>query len=130
MESDGIGRKKRQKLPSPKPKEKPNRSHTMNTKHTPGPWFWDDKDALPWTDYDKTDHMPYLIDANGRIVMSGEDIRINNAANASLINAAPDLLEALKAMVSAYAGQVQNDGSYAVIDVSARAAIAKAEGKA
>ena len=98
----------------------------MNTeqKHTPGPWFWDDKDALPWTDYDKTDHMPYLINANGSIVMSGEDIRINNAANASLITAAPDLLAALKAIEGC------NVWLPFGLLAQTRAAIAKAEGKA
>ena len=101
-------------------------------KHTPGPWCWDDKDALPWTDYDKTDHMPYLINANGSIVMSGEDIRINNAANAHLIAAAPDLLAALKVMLFAFEelAKVIKPLSSDPVVVASRAAIAKAEGKA
>lgn len=103
----------------------------MNTEHTPGPWCWDDNDALPWTDYDKTDHAPYLINANGRIVMSGDDIRINNAANAHLIAAAPDLLEALEAMLFSFEelAKVIKPLSSDPVIVSARAAIAKVKGK-
>lgn len=99
-------------------------------KHTPGPWYWDDKDALPWTDYDETIHAPFLMDANGRIVMSGDDIRINNAANARLITAAPELLEALKVMLFAFEelAKVIKPLSSDPVIVSARAAVCKAEG--
>ena len=37
------------------------------------------------------------MDANGSIVMSGDDIRIRNEADGQLMIAAPDLLAALKA---------------------------------
>lgn len=46
--------------------------------------------------------------------------------NAKLIAAAPDMCEALKEMVSKYAGQVQNDGVYDAALDKARAALAKA----
>ena len=65
-------------------------------KHSPGPWFWDDKDALPWTDYDETIHAPFLMDANGSIVMSGDDIRIRNEADGVLITKAGEMAEEIE----------------------------------
>ena len=89
----------------------------MNTEHTPGPWH--------------VDYTQGIVTKDGApIAYVYNDYSDTPLPDACLIAAAPDLLAALKAMVSAYAGQVQNDGSYAVIDVSARDAIAKAEGKA
>ena len=100
-------------------------------KHTPGPWYWDDEDALPWTDYDGVEHAPFLVDRNGRYVMAGSDIRIPKEANARLIAAAPDLLEALKTLAD-----YPSAGGYALgpciseCDMrEIRAAIAKAEGR-
>jgi hypothetical protein len=83
----------------------------------------------------RSEDIEYFIRRDGDSVAVASDI-INPETEqpskeiADLLCAAPDLLEALKAMVSVYAGQVQNDGSYTVIDASARTAIAKAEGKA
>ncbi len=83
----------------------------------------------------RSEDIEYFIRRDGDSVAVASDI-INPETEqpskeiADLLCAAPDLLAALKAMVSVYAGQVQNDGSYTVIDVSARTAIAKAEGKA
>lgn len=83
-------------------------------RHSPAPWFWDDEDAMPWTDYDEEIHAPFLMDANGRAIMSGDDIRIRNEADGVLIAKAgemadeierlkqekADLLEVLKTMRS------------------------------
>lgn len=90
-------------------------------KHSPGPWFWDDKDAMPWTDYDDAIHAPFLMNANGCPIMTGSDIRICYETDARLIAAAPELLEALKAATS-----------FPLSDSwvpAALAAIAKAEGR-
>jgi len=87
---------------------------TTQLKHSPAPWYWDDEDAMPWTDYDETIHAPFLMDANGRAVMSGDDIRIRNEADGVLIAKAgemadeierlthekTELLESLKTMCS------------------------------
>jgi hypothetical protein len=92
-------------------------------KHSPAPWYWDDEDALPWTDYDGVEHAPFLVDRNGRYVMTGSDIRIPKEANARLIAAAPDLLEALN--------NLENDDG-AIPEHAWKmvcAAIAKAEGR-
>jgi hypothetical protein len=69
-------------------------------KHSPAPWFWDDKDAMPWTDYDAAESAPFLLNANGCPIMTGSDIRIAYEADGRLIAAAPELLEALKALTS------------------------------
>lgn len=60
-------------------------------KHSPAPWFWDDEEAMPWTDYDETIHAPFLMDANGRAIMSGDDIRIRNEADGVLIAKAGEM---------------------------------------
>jgi hypothetical protein len=62
-------------------------------KHSPAPWYWDDKDALPWTDYDDAESAPFLMNANGCPIMTGSDIRIAYAADGHLIAAAPMLYE-------------------------------------
>jgi hypothetical protein len=92
-------------------------------KHSPGPWFWDDKDAMPWTDYDDAESAPFLMNANGCPIMTGSDIRIAYEADGRLIAAAPELLAALKNLEN-------DDGS--IPDHAWRivcAAIAKAEGR-
>lgn len=73
--------------------------------HTPGPW------RLKMTSSDWFKPL-----ANGQFV----DLR--DAANARLIAAAPELLEALEAAL-------HNDGGYHAWKEQARAAIAKATGK-
>jgi hypothetical protein len=100
-------------------------------KHTPGPWYWDDEDALPWTDYDGVEHAPFLVDRNGHYVMSGSDIRIPSEANARLIAAAPDLLEALKKLLIECRYMMENGDMMdnRVEILIAEAAIAKAEGR-
>lgn len=99
-------------------------------KHSPPPWQWDDKDAMPWTDYDDAERAPFLIDANGLMVMSGSNIRIPKEANAHLIAAAPELLEALMLCVEfiEIASIVEAPWDWEPIK-EARAAITKAEGR-
>lgn len=87
-------------------------------KHTPGPWF-------PVEDSVMTDGANYL----GRFVakfVTGKD-ESEKTANALLISAAPDLLEACKAMVACYEFEhvaTEHDSIYG----QAVSAIAKAEG--
>ena len=84
--------------------------------HTPGPWIFDG-DYI-WSEPDRC----YVADPQTEDMLSGEAIpkreaRARIEANARLIAAAPDLLEALRYMVS--------DPSEATI-AFAKAAIAKA----
>lgn len=76
------------------------------TKHTQGPWFVDKQGA------------PTIRQADGTVI-SGVP---NNYADAHLIAAAPDLLDALKALVDTY-GSVKGP-----LIQAALAAIAKAGG--
>jgi hypothetical protein len=91
---------------------------------------------MPWTDYDDAERAPFLIDANGLMVMSGSNIRIPKEANARLIAAAPELLEALKDMLSGWRYIRQDPAHRNIYGVGwdraqekAEAAIAKAEGR-
>lgn len=90
-------------------------------KHTPGPW-------KVWT-HPRNENEVYVDGANGRsvcYVIHDDDERKEQKADAVLIAAAPDLLEALKAYQEA--NRVSND-SQAELYEMAEAAIAKAEGK-
>jgi hypothetical protein len=101
-------------------------------KHSPAPWFWDDKDAMPWTDYDAAESAPFLMNANGCPIMTGSDIRIAYEADGRLIAAAPDLLEALKGVITDKAPSYHDCTDNGEAECSwciARAAIAKAEGR-
>ena len=91
------------------------------SKHTPGPWEWDGK---VW-DYDHFEEAPYLVQApwnanDSKSILEGA-IRCNSEADARLIAAAPELLEALIDLV--------NNGIGTESVKNARAAIAKAEGQ-
>lgn len=72
----------------------------MNTKHTPGEWYW--TDAYPKSsDGERTWS---LIGAGGYGILSCDGVGnspqgLNNEANARLIAAAPELLEQLQEMV-------------------------------
>lgn len=96
-----------------------------DTKHTPGPWVIN-YDGGIWTE-------PTEIDKHSRPICSfrwgsfKEFNEGNNAANARLIAAAPEMLDALKALTDE-AFQNMTGGAGHLID-DAYAAIAKAETK-
>lgn len=70
----------------------------MTDKHTRGPWRWvpEPDTSGPWLEYGK------LYSASSEVVLSGwendyeEGVRVNSHADAWLIAAAPELLEALE----------------------------------
>ena len=89
----------------------------MSTQHTPGPW------SVNFKKFDE------VTASNGAIVASCNKLTglVNLQANARLIAAAPDLLEALKGLV-AWADDLRREDP--VEDLrKARAAISKAEGQ-
>ena len=105
-------------------------------KHTPGPWEWDGK---VWC-YDDSNEAPWLIqapwsDGASKAVLTGT-IRCESEANARLISAAPELLEAAKLVIAWY--EAEDDHSKADFyqrmemcrqsEAACRAAIAKATG--
>ena len=104
----------------------------MSSKHTPGPWsaYVDRSTKTIAVDIGPDPHggRPCIVDWTG---FDGCDLPLNQRiANARLIAAAPDLLEALKDMLNAentypYGGMSESE--IAAIQ-KARAAIAKAEG--
>ena len=93
-------------------------------KHTPGPWEWDGR---VWQ-YDEQEEAPWLVqapwhDIKSKAVLSGS-IRCNTEADARLIAASPDLLEALKGLLEI----TDFHELFGSKTESARAAIAKATG--
>lgn len=98
---------------------------TQETKYTPGPWGYDDYDHTAFcSDKYKEDYfmrIEWSVDALG---IPEEEIQ----ANARLIAAAPELLEALEELIAMnncnYDRTIQENGYK-----KARAAIAKARGK-
>jgi hypothetical protein len=102
----------------------------MEAKHTPGPWHivdnghWFDV-VVPWKDNPDVvaDYCPKICEVHYR---SNDDIV--GASNVNLIAAAPDLLEALQAIIpDAIGNHIGGPDTQARID-AARAAIAKATG--
>ena len=99
------------------------------TKHTPGPWkaarnsaFWEV--VKPWpgqTLEEANDYSPSVAHAWGTTEQEAE-------ANASLIAAAPELLEALNELANGYSGN-RWDVGIALRLKKARSAIAKATGE-
>ena len=90
----------------------------MTTQYTPGPWIID-RGQIRDTDGNSLTSVPYSLGGT------------QDYANAALISAAPDLLEALRFLLADYIA-IQGDkltGSTVPIDM-AQAAIAKAEGAA
>ena len=87
-----------------------------HSKHTPGPWVVDPC----WDILGNTD------DGNGMVCQITTDAvpRAEAEANARLIAAAPDLLEALRAIIEDRYAQ-----KLGILKLLARAAIAKAEGQ-
>jgi hypothetical protein len=85
-------------------------------KHTSGPWQWDDE---VWTEYDPAERAPWLIGADGRLILTGQ-IRCQTEADARLIAAAPELLDLVR---------TANQQSHTVMwQAKARDVIAKATG--
>ena len=104
-----------------------------NGGHTARPWS-----ALPLNDEDDFDVMTAsVLVHNGRGTFTAQALGHTSkevVANARLIAAAPDLLEALKALMGEYiADNPQSDGAdnpdCSVAMIAAHAAIAKAEGR-
>lgn len=94
------------------------------SEHTPGPWEWDAGDigaeySVPYSDIFK--------DAGEIIIASFNDNIPEGRANARLIAAAPDLLEALEDIAR---GPLQGPGDFKVYaQETARKAVAKARGE-
>jgi hypothetical protein len=99
------------------------------SEHTPGPWEWD---GDVW-EYDRENEAPWLMSAKtGMPVIKGDIDCMRD--DARLIAAAPELLEALEALVDDYMQWEMNPVSGNARNVhdlhdQARAAIAKARGK-
>ena len=100
----------------------------MTTKHTPGPWFADkleDRNAynIFMPGYSSAGASVHFC-ANATGCMGGEEVQ----ANARLIAAAPELLEALRAIVNLWDhhASAHGDGIIYPLHQAARAAIAKA----
>lgn len=70
------------------------------TKHTPGPWRVAKHDALRFTFH--IDAGPAGYERNRVAIVSGDSARDCAEANARLIAAAPELLEALEGLVDDY----------------------------
>ena len=100
----------------------------MTEQHTPGPWRWVPQPDYSWQYQD-------LMSASGEVVLSGEEapdpsgIEISHA-NARLIAAAPELLDALEALIAYAAQEIGLDPEECVGGpfAPARAAIAKVRG--
>jgi len=94
----------------------------MSTQHTPGPWHWDGNPC----DYDPDQEAPWLVDSNNPYPpILGGTIKCQSEADARLIAAAPDLLEALNTWLNQYSAEEYEDCPEVV---QTRAAIAKATG--
>jgi hypothetical protein len=93
------------------------------TKHTPGPWEFDDKHSSGFP-------LLCLYAADNRNPFHGSRSDDEQNANARLIAAAPELLEALRAITDQLEriGDTRYDKDGQYID-AARAAIAKATGE-
>lgn len=101
------------------------------SKHTKGPWTADIVDDMLWeinsSGADWASIAEVTANILGALRVSTEDAE----ANAWLIAAAPELLEACKAILASAPNQVMRDTHpYAIALKAVRAAIAKAEGGA
>ena len=86
----------------------------MQTQHAPGPWQYETADGL----------CGEIVDAGGDCVAAFFDDPSDQ--HFMLLTAAPDLLEALKALLERYVLAIGNEG---IECLNARAAIAKATGE-
>lgn len=96
------------------------------SKHTPGPWF-------VYYGRPRNSRAVFVchddVAAGGRVAIA-QAIISNEDANARLIAAAPDLLEALKALHAAVAASKTMEGrEYVSLGIQVNDAIAKAEGR-
>ena len=89
----------------------------MENKHTPGPWHVINEWNVSGPEYEV---------ANGSIMVRDDD---ESAANARIIAAAPDLLEALEMALNFIANTESEMGETLQSGDAARAAIAKARGQ-
>lgn len=76
------------------------------SKHTPGPWYMWDTDGLIGVGKNYGDEADLL----NAVSQSNRPLS-EDRANMRLIAAAPDLLEALKGMVSLFPADVEDEGS-------------------
>lgn len=91
------------------------------SKHTPGPWEWDD---TVWN-YDQEQSAPWLVSTD-HIILSGQ-IKCTSEANAKLIAAAPDLLELAQLVYNSFSGGLVMTFSDADVEAFG-SAISKATG--
>ena len=95
----------------------------METKHTPGPWMFD-----ATLKGDGSFGGSYIVSNNAKRTWPLAEVYRED--NARLIAAAPELLEALKAMVAIWEGPRELAAlRFAKSVIDARAAIAKATGE-
>lgn len=98
----------------------------MNTKHTPGPWSIDsDGDGKPDAII-TSQHLPEMDDDVCEVYGGNDDDCETRKANAALIAAAPDLLEALHAIIAKFESDPDDLETMDAGIAIARAAIAKA----
>ena len=90
---------------------------------TPGPWLFDDEHEEVTSEARRRKGLTRIATVN---LGWSEPFNSEQNANARLIAAAPDLLEALKALLERYALAIGNEG---IECYQARAAIAKATGE-
>ncbi|MDZ5813883.1 hypothetical protein U4I65_02380 [Stenotrophomonas maltophilia] len=100
----------------------------MSSKHTPGPWGIEQTDDTNWIGFMRPDgrKVELIVCTTQRDNFFKPDVQDKNDANARLIAAAPELLEALKDAVCA----LDCCGKDYPAAEKARAAIAKATGGA
>lgn len=104
----------------------------IQSKHTPGPWHTDGECGNIFTAYYDGQLNGYLatVSIDGLIANTRSDRKQEGLANARLIAAAPDLLEALKIILVQY-GDDDRDNSVRLHTINiVKAAITKAEGGA
>jgi len=102
----------------------------MTDQHTPGPWRWVPEPDTSWPFFDYED----LMSASGDIVATGRSDDLSSEimvshADARLIEAAPELLEALEALMVTIDAQINAGLQWDPEEVAAaRAAITKVRG--
>lgn len=102
----------------------------MGTQHTPGPWRWDESWGAIVVDRPDMQRLICPMWTGCDRACMGRDVVDEDLANARLIAAAPDLLEALKSCLPDLAHYVSKHGPGPDKRLdAARAAIAKAEGR-